>query len=499
MPSSLARSFLWLTIAEVLFNLSGYVVHSGAGRLLTPEDYGRYGLIVTLSIMVITLIGNGVPIAMSKYLSEYSEKRPELVPIIKRQGFFLQCAIIGFIMLLFYFITPLLSRLLHDETLIPLFRLSIFILPTYAFDTYYFYYLTGIHEFNFQSFLKILRSVLRATLIIGMIYLWQIKGAINGYIYTSLAVFLAAWIGDSILNRGRFPRVLNARFDWKKLLNYAWPITLFMIFYEVLISLDLYFIKAITQSDYQTGIYNSALLIARIPYYLFYALTIILLPSVSKHTADENHEEARQIVTQSLRFMMMILVPLITLIAIYSAPTINFIYGAKYLEAVPSLQILTFGVGFLTIFYVLSFALNGAGKNIIPMWTAFGGMILNAILNYFFILRFGIVGSAIATSISSLAVMIISVYHSHLYFRGIIKLAPTLKMLFAAGVMYLVSFLFPAHSLIFVVWSLLLAGIYFGALYLLREIKEEDLIIVKKIFTRKAKADDLEKIEEPAL
>ncbi|TAK94946.1 hypothetical protein EPO05_05585 [Patescibacteria group bacterium] len=500
MSSSLARSFVWLALSEVLFNISGYVVHSAAGRLLTPEDYGRYGLIVTLSIMVITLIGNGVPIAMSKYLSECSEKNPELVPLIKRQGLLLQGAVIGTIMLLFYIATPFISNLLHDQTLIPLFRLSIFILPAYAIDTYFFYYLTGLRQFNFQSVLKILRSVLRIALIITFIYFWQLKGAISGYIVVPAIVFLVAWIGDSIQNRGRFTQKPGAHFDWKKLLHYAWPITLFMIFYEVLISLDLYFIKSLTHSDYQTGIYNSALLIARIPYYLFYALTIILLPSVSKTTSENNHAESQRLVSQSLRFMILLLIPIVTLIAIYAAPSIRFVYGAKYLEATTSLQILAFGIGCLTIFYVLSFALNGAGKNKVPMWIAFAGMLLNAALNYVFIQRYGIVGSAIATSITSVCVMVASVGYAHYHFQGVMSLASVFKMILAALAVWIVSLFLPATNLIFVLWSALLLGVYVATLWLLREINTADLVVLKNLLRKNPKpVPEIAEAEEAAL
>jgi len=51
-------------------------VHSVAGRILGPADYGRYGLVVTLTTMVIVLIGNGIPTAMSKYVSASLEKDP---------------------------------------------------------------------------------------------------------------------------------------------------------------------------------------------------------------------------------------------------------------------------------------------------------------------------------------------------------------------------------------------------------------------------------------
>jgi len=485
---SLARSFIFLTLAEILFNISGYIVHSAAGRILSIADYGRYSLIVTLSIMVVTLIGQGIPISMSKYLSQYYEKKPELVSVIKRKGLILQSILIGAITILFFVCAPLIAKLLKDETLTPLFRLSAFILPMYAIDSLYFYYLTGIHQFNFQSFLKIMRSILRITVIVGMIYVWKIQGAIGGYIAVPFLVFLIALIADWFWISKKFPRYNSEiSFDWKKLASYAWPITLFMIFYEVLISLDLYFIKSILESDHETGIYNSALIIARIPYYLFYALTIILLPSVSKSTAENNNKKAGQLIYNSIRFMFIILVPIVILLSVYAAPAINFVFGAKYLEAVASLQILSYGIGFLTIFYVLSFALNGAGLAKVPMWTACAGMILNAILNYIFIQRYGIIGSAIATSISSLAVMIVGIIYTNKYFTNLFRLKDTIKIIGSGIILYLASFLFPPHNLLFIVWSLVLTLIYLASLYFLKEINPKDIDVLKALFHKKPK------------
>ena len=72
-----SRALLWLTVSEIIFNASGYLIHSVLGRLLGPAEYGRYGLIVNLTTTVIILIGNGIPTAMSKYLSEIFETHPE--------------------------------------------------------------------------------------------------------------------------------------------------------------------------------------------------------------------------------------------------------------------------------------------------------------------------------------------------------------------------------------------------------------------------------------
>ncbi len=492
MAKSLARSFLWLLIAEVLFNLSGFIVQAGAGRFLTPADYGRYGLIVALTIMVVTLVGNGIPISMGKYLSEIHEAKPEMIVVIKRTGLWLQVAVIAVISTLFYLASPAISNILGDPTLIPLFRLSVFIIPAYAIDSYYFYYLTGVHQFNFQSVLKILRSIFRMTIIIGLIIFFGLRGSIVGYIFVPFLVFLVAWIADIFWIRKKFPeydRNKKLRFDWKKMLKYAGPVTLFMVFYQIMISLDLYFVKGITHSDYLAGIYNSAFLIGQIPYFLFYALTIILLPSVSESTAQNDMKKARGIVAQSLRFMIMLLVPIVILLSTYAGSVIKFIYGAKYLPATLALQILAFGIGCLTVFYILSFALNGAGKNKIPMIIAFGGMILNAILNYVLVSRFGIVGSASATSITSLMVMLISVAYTHRYFGGILKSAELAKMAIAGAAIYLLSLILTSHNLIFFIWSIILVAIYFGLLYLFKEIKEDDLKVVRSLVKFKEKKD----------
>ena len=89
-----SRALVWLTISEIIFNASGYVIHAALGRILGPEDYGRFGIIVTLTTMLIVLIGNGVPTAMSKYLSEVFEDHPERIRTIKRQAIILQVLII---------------------------------------------------------------------------------------------------------------------------------------------------------------------------------------------------------------------------------------------------------------------------------------------------------------------------------------------------------------------------------------------------------------------
>jgi len=482
---SVISSILWLTIAEVFFNLSGYIIHASLGRMLGPADYGRYGLIITLTTMIIMLIGNGIPTAMSKYISGIFETYPGLVLKIKKQAAILQTILIGLVTLIFFLAAPWIAKLLRDETLIPLLRISALIIPSFSAAAFYLYYYIGIHRFNLQSTMKIIRSFARVILVIGLAYFFGLKGSISAYILAPAVVFMSAWAIDFFWVDRHFPKNSEVSFDWKKLLNYAWPVTLFMLFYELLISLDLYFVKALLEDDRLTGIYNASLTVARIPYYLFYALTMVMLPSISRSTTQGDKVETSRIITQTFRMMIMLLIPIAICMIVYADPLIRFFFGGRYVGAVQSMQILTPGVIFLTIFYVMCFALNGAGKVKIPMYTALFGMILNAILNYIFVLKYGISGSALATTITSVLITMFILIYAQKFFCQLIKFRQLFNFLLTGFIIFLISFFFPPQKWIFILWGLILSIFYLMVLIAIGEFTREDLRVYKKIIFRK--------------
>lgn len=488
---NLAKSAFWVIVSEIIFNLSGYVIHSLVGRILGPEDYGRYGLVVTLTTMVIILIGNGIPTAMAKYISEIFETQPRLIRVIKHQAIILQTLLIGAITIIFFFSAPLIARLLGDPTLAPLFRLSTLVIPAFAAASFYFSYFTGLHRFNLQSVLKTFRSIIKVLAIVSLAYFFKVEGSVAGYIVAPLSIFLVALCLDKILVAQSLPQVKEKSaepeptFDYKKLLHYAWQVIVFFLAYELLISIDLYLVKGILHDDYQTGIYNAAITVGRIPYYIFYALTVILLPVISKSTAEKKTAETSAIIGHSLRLMVILLVPGIILMAKFSAPIINIFFGSRYLAAALPMSILVYGVGFLTIFYVMSFVMNGAGKTKIPMFISIIGVVINTVLNYILIKRYALVGSAVAISITSFIVMILMLYYVYRDFGVLIRLKSILRIGLSGILLYAFSLFFSAGPVIFILWSLLLGGGYLFVLYLLKEITAQDLQYLRTVFAKK--------------
>ncbi|EKD58617.1 MAG: hypothetical protein ACD_56C00087G0001 [uncultured bacterium] len=285
---------------------------------------------------------------------------------------------------------------------------------------------------------------------------------------------------------------VGSDFETKKLVNYAWQVILFFLAYELLISIDLYLVKGLLHDDHLTGIYNAALTVGRIPYYIFYALTIMLLPVVSKSTAEKNHDETNRVISQSMRIMLIFLVPSVILMAQFSQPIIKLFYSAEYLEAAYPMSILAYGVGFLTIFYVMSFVLNGAGKTKIPMWLSIFGVILNTVLNYILIKKYGLAGSAIATSITSFVVMLAMLYFIQRIFGNILKAKSLLKMFLAGTIMYGASLFFSKSDFIFLAWSVALMSLYLLILVILKEITLKDFDYIKSVVSKKKKKTEIQ-------
>jgi O-antigen/teichoic acid export membrane protein len=470
------KSIFWLTLSEILFNFSGYIIHAVAGRTLGPADYGRYSLVITLTTVIVVLIGNGIPTAMSKYLSEAFEKNPSMVPVIKKQGMRLQMILIGFVTVIFFFASPLIARALNDPTLTPLFRLSSLIIPAFAAASFYFSYFTGLHLFNHQSILKSFRSVARVTVVVGLVLVFGLEGAIVGYILAPLLTFfLGFYLDKKVFAKDYAHLTLDQTFPYQKLLNYAWPITLFMLFYEVFISVDLYLIKAIFQDDVATGIYNAALTIGRIPFYLFYALAIFLLPALAKIQSENDTEKMSLIMTQSLRYAGIILLPTSIFITAYATPLTQLFFGDKYIASAPILQILVLGLSFLTVLYILCSALNGIGHARLSMRFAIIGTLFNVILNYIFIQQYGIMGAAYATTISATLTTIIVLIISQRYIPISFHYFNIIKTLVASGILWYITSLFPIYNSAFILYSLAFGVLYILLLFSLNVITREDL------------------------
>ena len=129
-----------------------------------------------------------------------------------------------------------------------------------------------------------------------------------------------------------------------KIIKFAAPVILFSLAFNLVMSLDLFFVKAILREKAQVGFYTSAVALSKAPYFIFLALSSTLFPSIAKSTSNKGSEElTKRYINQSLRYVLIFLVPCAFIISATSRDLISLVYTGKYLTAAYPLSILIFG------------------------------------------------------------------------------------------------------------------------------------------------------------
>jgi len=494
--ASLGKSFVWLFLAEFLFYVSGYVVHMGAGRILGVEDYGRYTLVITITILLANLIGAGLPIAMGKFLSATIARRDfSQVLVIKRKIAWWQMLSMMGVGGVFFLSSHQIALLLGDVSLGPLFAFASLIIPLYGADLYYFHYYSGLKRFEIQSWLKFARSLLRMSFILALAYWFHIEGMIAGYITVPLLVFVLAWFLDRKLkieegdkNQDEERKKETMPFSFRSVVSLAGSTILFLVLFEILVSFDLYVLKYITGSDVLVGDYGAALTVARIPTFLFYALTLILLPTISEARILKDEYRAKNLISLALRYMFFLSLPMVVILSMFSLPVVTMLFGSSFFGASVILPQLVFSMAFLTILYVFGFAFIGAGKSMIPVWIGLSALFFNGILILFFLKNQMTPMEALLLSKNMVAffvglgvlLFVYREFESKLSFRDV--LVTCILGIFLFGVtLFIRQFhggTIPTISMLF--YTPLLFIFYVGGLILFRCIGKEDIRLIRE-------------------
>ncbi|PID51722.1 MAG: hypothetical protein CR954_00330 [Candidatus Moraniibacteriota bacterium] len=392
-------AFVLLVFAEFVYNISGYVINMGLGRMLGVADYGRYSLVIGVTTMMIILVGRGVPTAMAKRISEHLNDW-QMIDAIKHTAARIQILIITLLTVIFYFSAPLLAYGFGDTTLTPLFRLSAFIIPAFALSSFHVLYFNGLKRFTVLTVLKMSRGAFRMLWILGCATLFALHGALYGAILAPLSVFCVALIIESFFLKktASAQPAQKTTYPWKKILSFAGGFMLFLLFSEVYTRLDVYVIKIITHSDYDTGLYNAAYTIALMPYYVMYALTFILFPTISDLTKNNKITQIKTVLKKIILFLFATLIPAAIVLAFFPTVLTTLFFGPQFFAAAPLIPLMAGATVFATVFAVLASVFNGAGKTHIPTIITCIALVGAVIANATFLPVYGIRATAIIFS-----------------------------------------------------------------------------------------------------
>ena len=470
---------LYLLVSQVIFLITGYIIQIGLGRYLGPSGYGIYSIIIYISMALVVILSTGIPQAVSKYISENECQKNSVLTT----GFILLLPSTIIISISLFFCSGWLATIFNDYSLKRYIELISILIPPYAILYLMIGYYNGIMDYRMQSLLYILYNISKPIMIFIFVLMgYSVWGALLGFSVSSIIpVFISLYfiIIPDLLRSNRFPL--------KKILNFSIPIIIFYFTINLIMSMDLFFVKRILITDEFPGFYSAASMVARVPYFLIAAATTALFPAISSSMSDSLR--LREYIRESLRYSLLFLLPITAMVVGSSTQLVVLLYSDAYKAAGYPLEMLTIGMSIFSIFTLLATILSGCGRPRIAMILSLIILMADIPLNLLMVPVWGMVGAAIATTVSSAIGLILAALYVYKLQGTLTPIDSTVKIFFASLMLYAAIYYLGLNGGYLLLGYAVVGALYLPLLLLLGELKPKDIERFKRIMRKQNRSE----------
>jgi len=479
----LGRGTIYHMIARGVFLCCDFLVHVYIARALGPEAYGIYGVILALLAIITQPLNVGLSQSVSKYVAEDNSRARSIL----REGLKSQIILVFVLMAIFIAFSGPASVILKSDIIGDYMILASIILPGLGILTILLGLLNGMRSFSREALALSSYPVVRTIAALILIYLgYGVAGAVWGFF---IGVVFSVALAFFIFN----PPDKRTDFVGAKLRTFAVPVFMLGLVMIAVPNIDLLFVKGILVDEKETGIYNSARVIARSSYFFFLAMGSTIFPSISESVSVNDTERTSSYIKQGVRYLMMMSLPVACLVSAYGTEIISIIFSRTYASSGTALSILMFGFTFLALFSVLTTMLMAGGQT---KGAVVAGLLLlpvDVLLNLVLIPRYYFVGAALATSLTAVFGVIVASWLVLREFGTCWELGSLLKISAASLIIFIMAVFLSPPDLWVIPWILFLGGLYCLILYLMRELNRTDWLTLTAIVTRSPARSDFEK------
>ncbi len=406
---------LVLAFSNGIVRLLGYLYRVLMGRMLTPYEYGILNLALPLQYMIMVLTSSGVAPGIAKFVAQYEAINDEekLNSVISSS--LLYFPLIGLVLglVLFILARPVGIYLFHDPMVVLPLQISAFALPFGMWISVYTGIFQGFKKIEYMSIVLIFEQLLRVILAFGLVFMgWKTIGAISG---STLGFVLAVPFAYLLFRHLKLKYTKQGFEQFKEIFYFAVPTSATALSAFALAYIDIICL-GILLTPVEVGIYSAASPTSRIILAFSAGLYAILLPSIAEVKAMGSDEMVKSYTIDSLKFSLIVLIPVATISILFSKEIITLLFGSSYAGAAGAFEILIIGIVFLAIFMVCSAVFQGVNNPGTPMMILLIAVLIDGVFNFLLIPSFGIVGAAFATMISTVVAGVASLILLWRYF-----------------------------------------------------------------------------------
>ena len=435
---------MWGLVVSTLVSAVGTII---IASLLGEDNYGLYAIALTAPNLIVLFRDWGVNFAIVRYTAQSKAKdRNAAIRSIFMSGLLFELAmgvvlsVVGFLLSGF-----LASSIVNRPTIAPLIQIASFIVLASALISTATAAFTGVERMHFNSIMLVSQSVIKTTLIVGLVLLGLgTFGAITGF---TLATFMAGLIGI-LLMFTIYKRLPNP--DGKKLeigsnirtmFRYGLPLSIAAIiagfmgqFYNIIL-------YGYVSDNAVIGNYaiaqNFVVLIT------FFALPIntMLFPAFSKLDHKREEETLQSVFQISVKYASLLVVPIAAMIMVLAPSAISTLFASRYAEAPLFLSLLA-----ITYLYTalgnlsLGNLINGQGQTRFNLKVTVITALLGFPLGFFLISNLGVLGLILTTITISVPGIVISLAFVKRRYNVTLDWGSSAKILLSSGVAAILTY-----------------------------------------------------------
>jgi O-antigen/teichoic acid export membrane protein len=242
------------------------------------------------------------------------------------------------------------------------------------------------------------------------------------------------------------------------------------------------------------GVYSVAYNLGGLVLFLLSPITMALLAPLSKAYDKGMTKEVNTYLKYSLRYFLMFSIPAAIGLSVVAMPTIKSLTTSEFLMgAMGVTAIIAASNVFYGLYLIASRALFLMKKSTWLAILLFSFAALNIILNIILLPLLGLIGAALSTLVSFILLLLSTILVSRKHIPMSIDFLFLAKCILASLLMGAVVFFMSPRGWTYIALSAVVgAAVYFGALYLLRTFKKNEINFFKSFIKRKElELDDL--------
>lgn len=443
-------------------------------RYLGREGYGKYTTILFFPALLEAMGNLGLYQIMTQQISKENVDEDEIVSKI----FSLRIIISTFSFLILTFIVLVLP----DSKFFPYpqdVRLGILIASlSFIFSSSYGL-LIGVFQKNLVmnrvSLIEFFAKIVQASIIIVTVFfqksfIFAVTGLLASMLFSFILVY---W------NARKYVKI-NLNFDlnyWKNFLKKSLPLGISAMATFLYFRIDT-FILSIYQTQDQVGTYGAAYKIIESLTFFPAMVTGLVFPLFSRYF-KENEEKFNKIINITLKFFVIMVVPMIISVQFLADEMVVIIGGKEFLSSAEALRILIFALGCIFFGQLFTNVLIATSQQKKLMFIALGIAFFNLSMNFIFIPKFSYLGASYISVASEFLVAFLA--FSILWKKDIYKpFLPKTKFILLAGVSmfsvyYLSEKLFSFSYLILAITIILAVSIYFAIIFIFKVVSKREM------------------------